>query len=384
MVELHFQKYLTNEKIKEIQKKHEFRDTLPIEQFIMDFEALYHIQEKLPDCVVKGGMAVPFHIPDKSLHRLSVDIDMVTSQSKETVIDTMKEISKNLGGAIEIPSHYIPPKSDKKLPLLTYHCKYKSSVNDNPEIKIEIFYDNQLQVNSKRITNNEEILGFEIDFPLSIFDHGALIGDKLTTLPFNTIGIGIGGGREHDVQKQIYDIAHILKSISGEIPIKEIVETFEIVSKEEISYYVKNPPTMDEILEDLLKFTEQLLIFDNQIHLNQPSKGRYANFRSELLSGSSYRQQEHVIDILLIKILAIFVSKKIKNEIEFDKISQKIRSILNELSRISTLGISDKKTLIQSIVLKHGKTSRAGQIILSSLPEYGFLYDVILELGNNN
>ena len=82
--------------------------------------------------------------------------------------------------------------------------------------------------------------------------------------------------------------------------------------------------------------------------------------------------------------MAIFVSKKIKNEIEFDKISQKIRSILNELSRISTLGISDKKTLIQSIVLKHGKTSRAGQIILSSLPEYGFLYDVILELGNNN
>lgn len=381
-MELHFQEYLTKEKIEEIQKEYEFRESLPIEQFIMDFEALYHIQEKIPDCIVKGGMAVPFHLKDKSLRRLSVDIDLVTGQSRETVIDAMKEIAKKLGGAIEIPPHHIPPKSDKELPLLTYYCKYKSSVNDNPEIKIEIFYDNQLQVKSKRITNNEEIIGIKIDFPLSIFDHGSLIGDKLTTLPFNTIGID--DRRKHDVPKQIYDIAHLLKSISGKIPIKEIVETFEIVSSEEISYYVKDPPTMDEVLEDLLRFPEQLLIFDNQIHLNQPSEGRYSNFRNEVLSGSRYKQQEHVIDILLIKILAMLIRKKIKNKIEFDEISQKIRNILNELSKISKLDAGDRKILTRSIVLKHGKTTRNGQIILSSLTEYGFLYDVIIELENNN
>lgn len=382
MIDLHFQKYLTKDKINEIRENHGFRENLPLEQFIMDFEALYHIQEKLPDCVIKGGMAVPFHLKDKSVRRLSVDVDIVTGQSRETVIRIMKEIAEKLDGFITIPENHTPErKNNKELPLLTYYCNYQSTVEEKPRIKIEIFYDNQLQVQTKRITENEEIIGFEIDFPLSIFEHGALIGDKLTTLPFKTIGIGDERGR--DVPKQIYDIAHLLKSISGEIPIKEIVETFELVSKEEISYYVKNPPTMDEILDDLLRFPEQLLIFDNQIHLNQPSEGRYTNFRNEVLSGSSYKQQEHIIDILLIKILAILVRKKIKNEIEFDEISQKIRNILNELSRISKLDADDKKHLIRSIVLKHGKTTRNGQIILSSLPEYGFLYDIIIDLENN-
>jgi len=382
MVELHFQKYLTREKIEEIQKKYEFRDKLPIEQFIMDFEALFHIQEKIPDCVVKGGMAVPFHIHEKSLRRLSVDIDIVTGQSREMVTEAMKEIARKLDGMIEIPSNYTPEKkNNKELPLLTYFCNYKSVVNDNPRIKIEIFYDNQLQVKTKRITNNEEIIGFEIDFPLSIFDHGALIGDKLTTIPFNTIGIG--GGRERDVPKQLYDIAHILKSVSGEIPIQEIIETFEIVAREEISYYIENPPTMEEILEDLIKFSEQLLKIEGQIKLNASYEGTFNSFRTEMLSGGQYKKQTHIIDIFLIRILALFVRKKIRNEIEYGDISTKIRTILDELSKISTLDREDKVALTRTMVIKHGKTTRNGQIILNSLTEYGFLYDIVIDLENN-
>lgn len=382
MIELHFQKYLTEENIEKIKEEHEFRDKLPIEKFIMDFEALTHIQEKLPDCVVKGGMAVPFHIKEKSLRRLSVDIDIVTGQSEETVIGAMKEIAEKLEGVIEIPPNHKPAKkSNKKLPLLTYYCKYKSSVEENPEIKIEIFYDNQLKVKTKRITENEEIIGLLIDFPLSIFDHGELIGDKLTTLPFNTIGLD--AERESDVPKQIYDIASLLKSISDDIPVQEIVETFEIVSREEVSYFVKEQPTVDEILEDLIKFPEHLLQIETQIKLNPSYEGRYNNFRTEMLSRTQYKKQIHIIDILLIKILALFVRKKIKNEIKDDEISQNLRKILDELPRISQLDIKEKVNLTREIVKKHGRKTRNGQIILNSLFEYGFLYDIIIKLENN-
>jgi len=341
MVELHFQKYLTNEKIEGIKQKYEFRDKLPIEKFIMDFEVLTHIQKELPDCVVKGGMAVPFHIQEKSLRRLSVDIDIVTGQSEETVIKAMKKIAEKLKGMVEIPSNHIPAKkNNKKLPLLTYYCKYRSLVDDSPEIKIEIFYGNQLKVKTKLITNNEEIIGVPIDFPLSIFDHGALIGDKLTTLPFNTIGMD--SEREHDIPKQIYDIANLLKSTTSNIPIQEIIETFELVSREEISYYIEDQPSIDEILDDLIRFPDGLLQIENQIKLNPSYEGKYDNFRTEVLSGSQYKKQIHVIDILLVKILTLFIRKKIKNKIEFSEISKKLKEILSELSRISTLSGSEK------------------------------------------
>ena len=61
----------------------------------MDFEMLTHIQQVLPDCVVKGGMAVPFHLQDNKLRRLSVDIDIVTGSSKEDVINAMRKVAKN-------------------------------------------------------------------------------------------------------------------------------------------------------------------------------------------------------------------------------------------------------------------------------------------------
>jgi hypothetical protein len=383
VVELHFQKYLTRDKINEIREKYGFRENLPLEQFIMDFEALYHIQKKLPDCVVKGGMAVPFHLKEKSLRRLSVDIDMVTGQTRETVIGVMKEIAEKLDGFITIPENHTPEKKDnKELPLLTYYCNYQSSVEEKPRIKIEIFYDNQLQVKTKRITDNEEIIGFEIDFPLSIFDHGALIGDKLTTLPFNTIGIG--GNRGRDIPKQIYDIAHLLKSISDEIPIKEIVETFEIVSREEISYYITNPPTTTEIVEDLLQFSNELLKIEGQINLNDSYEGTYQGFRTEMISGGNYKKQTHIVDILLIKILALFVKKKIKKEIEYDEISNNLRRILDKLFEILQLSRDDRLALTRELAIKHGKKSRNGQIILNSLTEYAFLYDIIAELENND
>ncbi len=108
MVELHFADQLKQDNIERILAENDFQNAYPVEQFIMDFEALVHIQEKLPDCVVRGGMAVPFHINDSTLHRLSVDIDIVTGHSRTEVISAVSEIRKTLGRKIDIPDPHIP------------------------------------------------------------------------------------------------------------------------------------------------------------------------------------------------------------------------------------------------------------------------------------
>ena len=85
-------------------------DVTTYEQFIMNFEALIHIKEKIPDYMVKGGMAVPFHVKDKKLRRLSVDIDIVTSHTREQVVSAMKEVRDKLSGKITIPENHKPER----------------------------------------------------------------------------------------------------------------------------------------------------------------------------------------------------------------------------------------------------------------------------------
>ncbi len=381
MVDLYFKDQLDPNNIKRIQKENNFQKPYPVEQFIMDFEAFVHIKEKLPDCVVKGGMAVPFHIQDKELRRLSVDIDIVTSHSRDQVIFAMTEVREKLKGKITIPENHVPTteKEGKRLPLLTYYCDYKSNFQENAEIKIEIFYGNDLSVKTKEISKSEEIVGFNIDFPITIYDHGSLIGDKITTLPFNTIGIK--PERELDVPKQIYDIGNLINSISEQVPTQEIINAFKKISHEEMSYYVNEPPSFTEILDDLVSFPDQLLIIEkDRLKLNLSYHGRFLKFTTELLGKAQYKEHTHLADILLIKIMGMLIRKHFNEGMKIKIINEKINEITSERNRILSLEPKAQTRELRSIVGRRGASSKEGKIIKNMFPVQAYLYDKILEL----
>lgn len=379
MVELHYKDILNKDSLDAIKNDNGFRDALPLEQFIMDFEVLTHIQKVIPDCVVKGGMAVPFHLHDKGLRRLSVDIDIVTAKSRDEVIDAMKVVSEKLRGVVNIGKPHIPKGSSaKKLPLLTYFCGYKSSVDTEAELKIEIFYENKMNIQSKKIEDEIEIIGFPISFPLSVYDYGSLIGDKLTTLPFNTIGIN--PERRLDIPKQIYDIAILLKSAPDELSVQEIIDAFEKISADEISYFDNNPPSLDTILRDLDVFSTGLLEIGTHMKLNKSYEGCLAKFTTELLGRVRYPTFIHIIDILLINVLVKLILKKFENKIDFDVLSKKIIDILTELNRIFGLGMKEKKGITSELKMKYGKDSDEEKLIKNLLPEQAYLYDQLLEI----
>ena len=378
MVDLHFQSYLNKQSIEEIRQAHGFRDSLPLEKFIMDFEVLTHIQQVLPDCVVKGGMATPFHLNDKRLRRLSVDIDLVTASSRDQVIQAMRTVSSKLAGVVKIGDPHVPRnRPDKELPLLTYYCDYQSSIDDNPEIKIEIFYGNDMKIQSKKIDSDIEIIGILINFPLFIYEHGSLIGDKLTTLPFNTIGID--SNREIDVPKQIYDIATLLKSLPNPVPMRMIIDTFEKISKTEISYFKGTKPSVEDVLKDLDIFSETLLIDKNQIKLNPHYAGRFATFKTTMLGDVQYLEHAHVADILLIKTIIKLILKKF-NGSELKMITDKATQVLVGLTTISSMNTNDKNTESKKIRAKYGKSSNVGKILRDLFPEQVYLYDQLIEI----
>ena len=378
MVDLHFQSYLNEKSIERIRLAHGFRDSLPLEKSIMNFEVLPHIQQVLPDCVVKGGMATPFHLNDKRLPRLSVDIDLVTASSRDQVIQAMKTVSSKLDGVVNIGSFHDPRNKNKKeLPLLTYYCTYQSSIGVNPEIKIEIFYGNDMKIQSKKINNNVEIIGIPINFPLSLYDHGSLIGDKLTTLPFNTIGIG--SDRAIDVPKQIYDIATLLKSLPNPVPMKMIIDTFKKISEIQITYFKGTKFNIDDVLKDLANFSETLLITKNQIKLNPSYQGRFEKFTTELLGNMRYPAHAHVTDILLIKTIIKLILKKF-NGAELETITEKATQVLVGLNTISNMDPSNKNIESRKIRAKYRKSSNVGKVIKDLFPEQVYLYDQLIEI----
>jgi len=232
-------------------------------------------------------------------------------------------------------------------------------------------------IKSKKIETKIEIIGFSIDFPLSIYDHGSLIGDKLTTLPFNTIGID--PDRELDIPKQIYDIATLLKSIPDDPPIDTIIDTFEKISGEELSYFKENPPTFEDVLDDLNNFSDTLLITENQIKLNSSYQGRLDKFTTEMLGNARYQGYVHVTDIMLIDIIIKLILKKF-NGVKLELITEKTKQVLTELNNFSTMEPRDKVTEFKKLVRKHGKTSDVGKIMKDLFPEQVYLYDQLIEI----
>ena len=376
----HFKKYFTVEAISQIKNDFNFTDNTMIEKFILDFEGFYHILKEIPDSVIKGGMAVPFHLKDPTIRRLSTDIDIVTSLSQSEVEDAMKKIGQQTAGMIEIGNPHEPEKPTLSLPLLTYYCKYDSLFSEDQEITIEIIYDHDKSASTKTITSNFNILGFELDFPITVYDQGSLIGDKLTTFAFNTVGLK--GRRTSNIPKQIYDVSKLIRLLQDPLPVEEICNSIENTSQHQLSYIQSPNFNFQDILKDLEVFDQKLLLQKNGFILNPTESGRHKQFANQLLGNTEYGSNDHVSDILLIKYVIMLFKKKFDQTMTSQNIHSTLNVVLQKLPQIESMVLQDRKSLFGEILEKHGgRKSEHGKIIRDLFVDQAFLYDKILELN---
>lgn len=368
----HFDKDL----IEKIAKEQGFKDPRLLEKFIRILEVVEHVQRELSDCAVKGGMAVPFNLQDGQPHRLSVDVDMVTGMPRDQVNMIMEKIFKNLTFLTDYKGPHSPKNSNKKLPLLTYYCKYVSVFGDDAEMKIEIFHGMSMNIMTQKIKNPSNVAGIKINFPAIVYDSGSLIGDKMTTLAFKTVGIP--AGRKSSVPKQIYDIACLLRSVSKKPPIIRIIETFEKTIDDERSYFASNPPEIKAILDDLAEFSDELFIKD-QYRLETQYIGKLQTFETNMLGGQKYTKKMHITDIFLVKAIAKIIVKKI-NGAEAKTITTMANELLAGLEKISNMDLAEQNIEFKNILRKYGKASKVGKVMKNLTAEQAYLYDQIIEM----
>lgn len=223
------------------QESFKFKNLARMELFLWDLEIFLQIQEILKDKVVlKGGAAAQFYIP-VDYQRTSVDIDMVCTSGKEDIERIMAAIEHRLGGEGDLfKARLHKPREPKvQLPILTYYmdvpsvCTGKELFSRNregiQEIKIEFhLVDERLTIFR---ASSPSLFAAETDKTYQILPLNDLIGDKLTTLGPNTIGIPLE--REDEQIKQTYDIDLLIHFNWANIDFSQIKNVFEKRAKTE-------------------------------------------------------------------------------------------------------------------------------------------------------
>lgn len=375
----HFREYLTNNYIDENRKNLGYTDNKIFEHFIMDFEILYHLLKEIPDLVVKGGMSVPFHIPDRSLKRLSIDIDVVTPLSKEKVESAMEKVKQSTSGLFTIPSPYFPENPERKLPLLAYSVPYTSVIDGRSDrIKVEIFYDFNYKLPLKSIDPGAELIGFKLDYPLRVFDLNTLIGDKITTLGFKTIGLP--ENRRSDTIKHIYDIGTLLKLIENKTSTDKLSEIFLMITDYQNSF-IDTKFSNESIISDIISSVNSLLVQGIGYSLESTHEGRYCTFKNQLLQKSNaYNKLNHVNDILLIKLLSSYLQLLIKDQITPKEVVERFYRDLMDFKQIILQNGSRKKQTRKEIILSYDTSTKGKFITTLSTAEQVFLFNRIENL----
>ncbi|MBA7565716.1 hypothetical protein ES708_07401 [subsurface metagenome] len=245
-----------------------FNNPARMELFLWDLEMFLQIQDILKERVVlKGGAAAQFYLPVE-YQRTSVDIDMICSAGKEEIVDVLGSIEKKFNGKGNLfkAREHSPREPKTDLPMFTYHMIVPSVCTENElfggipgsqEIKIEFHIsEDEMPINA---ISSPAIFAVETDRTYQILPLNTLLGDKLTTLGPNTIGIP--QARSDEQIKQVYDIASLIEFNGSNIDYDEVRKDFISSAKLEAKHRGLSV-SLKEIFSDILLQMERLSCVD--------------------------------------------------------------------------------------------------------------------------
>lgn len=249
-------------------KKVGFNSLPKIELFLWGMEIFLQFQEILKEKIVlKGGSAVQFYIPIE-YQRASVDVDVVCNASQkeiETAITKIEDKFKGDGNLFTFKL-FQPKQPKTDLPLFTYFVNISSICTDREffgghsgfqELKIEFHVSEEpLPIVYKK---SPSIFALNTDKTYQIFPLNILIGDKLSCLGPNTIGIPFF--RSDEQIKQIYDIGALFEFKLKEVEFNKIEEY--LLKRAKLECKTRNINfNINEIKKDMIEQLEKLSLID--------------------------------------------------------------------------------------------------------------------------
>lgn len=156
----------------------------------------------------KGGNSLLVLLEDPQ--RFSIDVDIVTTESKENLIALVERICKEC----ELFTRYEAraPKTKPWLPMISFKLFFRSHYQKDEDAYVML--DAVLEPPpyggvTKRIRCRDL---YECDLHVEVPSVSGLIGDKLLTIGPSTLGIPLGKGKEAQRLKHVFDVSLLSRS----------------------------------------------------------------------------------------------------------------------------------------------------------------------------
>ena len=183
-------------------KKYGFASPRALEHLWWDYEFIAQTQSLNSDFILRGGAAAQLYV-DPQLQRASIDVDIITTLSLDKVRQVVGRLIRKFASSPISIEEYTPRKPVRGLDQVTYHVHFPKLGGKGGTRRIKLEFQSGLAGLPWNLVSGKETIAMVVD-KVKCVTVGALIGDKLTTLASNTIGVDI-----EDQPKQLYDLENL-------------------------------------------------------------------------------------------------------------------------------------------------------------------------------
>jgi predicted nucleotidyltransferase component of viral defense system len=223
-------------------------DPILIEKVIRALYLLEQLTASGMQFIFKGGTSLLLLLSEP--HRFSIDIDILTTETQETLDGVFKNIVED--------GHFIKYTEDSRgnsheLPKAHFKFFYTSVINSHypSYVLLDILFQRNPY---PEIINVPIQSGFILskDTPIQVVvpSLNSILGDKLTAYAPNTTGILYGMSKELEIIKQLYDVSHLFDVFNDFSIVKA---SFEETVKKEIVYRSSMQLTSSDLLNDIFQ-----------------------------------------------------------------------------------------------------------------------------------
>lgn len=243
-------------RLESLRKEIRFKDRGIFEKTVYALKLLEELLNIYPNLVFKGGTSILFYIFPPT--RLSIDIDILLPLSEQGKLKgkliKLAEISKWFGSIEE-------DIRGSKVPKAHYKFYYTSHFSRVPQyILLDTVFSNHSykKLVKKNISEIPMVL-FNSKAIVQIPTAEGLLGDKMTAVAPNTLGISLNEKRAMEVLKQIIDLGELFNVSTS---LKDIRYSFINTAKQE-NYFRGTSFSVEEVVDDILdlafKYSQSLL-----------------------------------------------------------------------------------------------------------------------------
>lgn len=229
--------------------------------------------------IFKGGTSLVLLLEE--IKRFSVDVDIITDESKEKVKLVLENLIKNQDLFTRFEENERKNSASQRMDLQHYKFFF-NSVTDNSEkyILLDIAFESNKYptVIEKRIKSKK--LNIESNLLVKLPSIESILGDKLTVLAPETTGISYNSEKELELMKQLYDVDKLFNEAEN---MHEIKESFINIASREIKYRKLEDITYEYVLDDIEDFAKNIIYRENKDNLATITEGirKFKNFMLE-------------------------------------------------------------------------------------------------------